>query len=112
MRRGWMLPLGLVVIGWLVADRVISTLTLEDRVTRPVTGLSRTVDERTERLRLAVEEDFFGAQAAGTVRVAEETAMLLGTTTRYRLPGGGIVRCGHVLRWMWCDGGWVPERAE
>jgi hypothetical protein len=117
MRRGWMLLLGMIVVAYLALDAIVSTLTLEDFATRPVTGFVRETEgggmegRRLERVRLARETDFFGAQAAGTVRPAGGAATLLGYRRRYRLPSGAVFACTHILRWMWCEGGWQAERA-
>ena len=117
MRRGWMLFLGMLIVAYLAADAMVSTLTLEDIARRPVVGLEREIGDpdlgpRRERLRVAQEADFFGAQAEGTVRPAGGVGMFLGYRYRYRLPDGGVVACGHVVRWMWCERGWAPVRAS
>ncbi len=116
MRRGWMLLLGFVVVAYVTADYVLSTLTLRDYVTRPPTGFVREAagpggEPVTETLRIAVEDDFFGAQAEGTVRPAGGAALLLGHRHDFRTRSGDLVACRHIHRWMWCEDGWVPVRA-
>lgn len=116
MRRGWMIFLGFLVVAYLAATTILSTLTLEDFTRRPVTGLLREIQAagidgpRIERLRLADERDFFGDQAAGTAKPLGASGFPIGQRLRYRLPGGEVVACTHILRWIICDGGWQAIR--
>ena len=116
MRRGWMLLLGGLVVAYFAVDAAVSTLTLADRARRPLVALTRTVETdlgvREDRLEIAAERDFFGDQAEGTARPAGGVGMLLGYRYFYRVQGGGEIACGHILRWMWCERGWTPVRAQ
>lgn len=117
MRRGWMLLLGMIVVAYFATDAMVSTLTLKDLVSRPITGFEREVEDseigsRVETLRIAEETDFFGKQAEGTVRHAGGVGTLLGYRHRFRLPDGAVFSCTHILRWMRCERGWHPVRPE
>ncbi|MEO0623239.1 MAG: hypothetical protein AAFU49_08265 [Pseudomonadota bacterium] len=115
MRRGWMLLLGLVVVAYYAVATVVSTLTLEDFATRPVTGFARDVQDpdigaRTERISVGTEEDFFGDQVEGTARPLGHVGTLLGYRVRFGLADGSEIACFHILRWMLCDQDWEAVR--
>lgn len=111
-----MLLLGMIVVAYFATDAMVSTLTLDDFVSRPVIGFEREIQDpqlgpRTERLRIADETDFYGDQAEGTVRPAGGVGMMLGYRHRFRLRSGAVFSCTHILRWMRCEAGWIPRRA-
>ncbi len=116
MRRGWMLLLGVVVVAYFTADAILSTLTLNDYVSRRLTDFTREVpgpdgEPVTETLRIAVEVDFFGEHTEGTVRPVGGVGMMLGYRHDFLTRSGAVFSCRHIYTRMWCEEGWVPVRA-
>lgn len=100
---------GLYVL-YLLVDGVSSAWTLSDYVKRPVTALER------EGRRVAVMAPPGSPDEApretpeGMARAVGGVGVPLGYTHDFVMPGGGRVRCTHMLNWMWCAEGWRPIR--
>lgn len=116
MRRVWALVVGLLVVAGIVAEWMVTQLTLGDFAARPIVGFERTDEDGTllERLALREEDDIFGDQAEGTVRFSESRGVPLGFRYSYAAPEGREIVCSHLWRWVWCHSAdaasWSPIR--
>lgn len=111
-----MLLLGIFVVVLFGTATAVSTLTLRDYAVHPVIAFERVIEQteigpRMERVVVGSDTDLFGQQTAGTARPMGGAGALIGYRHRFRLADGSTIACLHVLSWMQCDDGWMPERA-
>ena len=105
MRRLAIWGLALIAL-YLAAEAAASAYTLTDFSSRPVTALVKNGAEIPLWL-----PDLTGEPAKeGEGRHAGGEGIPLGYRHDFLLPSGEAVSCTHILRWMWCEGGWSAVR--
>lgn len=107
MGRWWILIVGVLAVGYFIADSIASAVTLGDYFERPITLVS----EDGTRVPVWVPMKTEDVQPEGSARSMGGVGVSFGYRYTYLLPDGARATCRHTVRWMWCDGGWTAERA-